>query len=373
MIRWPVVRLPVVCVLVVSGCWTDDDLVDGQFTPDQWAHLQAELAVGTPRSVNVQLAALGQQLFYNPNLSGPMGTVSCATCHDPKAWFIDSRSPNNVSLGNTKYTKHNSISVVNEWLKEKYAPGQQVYTEIGGFVRTSGEIVTFTNAGQVAELAVTGPMASNHANVATAITSDGSLAMSYIAAFGGTSDPDTMFVNVEKAFDEYLYELSSSSSPFDKYIAGNDTAISDSAKRGFGVFVGKGMCIECHRGPALSDFLYHDTGVEQIGAHVPTTDVGRGAITKNPDDTGAFLTSPLRQIAETGPYMHDGSLGSLAEVIEFYRHGGAASGYSGDKDPRMVPSEMTDDDANDLEAFLRTLTGDPIPQNLRCASGQCAP
>src|SRR5262249_20698146 len=146
--------------------------------------------------------------------------------------------------------------------------------------------------------------------------------------------------------------------------------ISDAAKRGFAVFVGRGMCSECHSGPLFSDLEDHDTGVDQSGPGVPPIDLGRGAIT-NKDDNGKFLTGPLRQIASTGPYMHDGWLGSLGDVIQFYRQGGVTGSYSGTRDARIVPADMTDDDAADLEVFLGTLTGAAVPKLFLTPPGVC--
>jgi cytochrome c peroxidase len=119
------------------------------------------------------------------------------------------------------------------------------------------------------------------------------------------------------------------------------------------------MCIECHRGPLFTDYRFHVTGVEQRGENAPSIDPGPW-----PFGTGTFYTAPLRQISETGPYMHDGSLQTLADVIWFYRQGGAATGYVGEKDPLMQPLDITDDEARDLEAFLCALKGDDIAPQL---------
>jgi cytochrome c peroxidase len=113
------------------------------------------------------------------------------------------------------------------------------------------------------------------------------------------------------------------------------------------------MCAECHNGPLLTDGLVHVTGIAQLGE----PDAGIGA-------AGGFFTPPLRQIDKTGPYMHDGSLRTLAEVIEFYRRGGDSSGYVGEKDALVLPLDITDEEAHDLEAFLHSLTGQPVDGSL---------
>jgi hypothetical protein len=148
-----------------------------------------------------------------------------------------------------------------------------------------------------------------------------------------------------------MRRLISLDSPFDRFIRGDDTALDEAQTRGFALFVGRAMCAECHRGGMFTDYTPHVTGV-------PDDDPGYA-------NTGAFFTPALRHVDKTGPYMHDGSLRTLAEVVDFYRWGGRASGYVGDKDPLMVPLDITDDDAKDLEAFLHALTGEDISEALR--------
>jgi cytochrome c peroxidase len=124
----------------------------------------------------------------------------------------------------------------------------------------------------------------------------------------------------------------------------------------------------------FSDFGYRNTGVPRTADNT-VLDNGRNDLTNDPNDLGRFVTPMLRQVAQTGPYMHDGSLATLRDVVEFYRRGGDAGGV-GTRDPRIVPLDLTDGDASDLVAFLDALTGqsvDPaLTQDLR-ASARCAP
>src|SRR5205085_10095276 len=114
---------------------------------------------------------------------------------------------------------------------------------------------------------------------------------------------------------------------------------------------GKGICIECHSGPLLSDLRCHATGVPQHGANVQASDNGCGDVT-GPADNGKFLTGQLREIAGTGPYMHDGSLATLADVIDFYRRGGGANP---NLDPVLAPLGLSQEEVRDLVAFLEAL------------------
>jgi cytochrome c peroxidase len=176
-----------------------------------------------------------------------------------------------------------------------------------------------------------------------------------------------VFQNIADVFDAYLRTLNSSESPFDKYIRsayvdGKTTLLvegfGDRERRGLAVFIGKGMCIDCHRGPLLSDLTFHNTSVPQTGPNVNPMDGGLGAeMFSSEQRLGEFLTPSLRHVAKTAPYMHAGQFDSLAEVIEFYRRGGSAEGFAGIKDGRIQPLEITDDEARDLEAFLISLTG----------------
>jgi cytochrome c peroxidase len=195
-------------------------------------------------------------------------------------------------------------------------------------------------------------------HIAEIITREIGYASEYQMLFNDPETPDNIVTHGAQVLDVYMRMLISKNAPFDRWLAGDATALSTSAQRGFQIFVGKGTCFECHSGPLLSDLQLHVTGVEQTGEHVPPMDPGH-------DGSGGFVTAPLRGIAKTGPYMHDGALMTLADVVEFYRRGGDAEGYAGTKDPRIVPLDLTNDDARDLVAFLESLTGGDVPADLQ--------
>jgi hypothetical protein len=199
--------------------------------------------------------------------------------------------------------------------------------------------------------------------IVNVITMHSYYADEHAAAFGSSPSFGGVFQDAEIAMTAYLRRVSSLYGGFDNYLAGDEDALSPAAKRGFGVFVGRGTCIECHRGPAFTDFEFHVTGAPQTGENVPEVDHGRGDVTGSADD-GKFLTPMLRNVARTAPYMHDGALASLSDVVELYRQGGRAEGYAGTKDPRIQPLDMTDQDASDLVAFLESLNGTPVPKEL---------
>lgn len=277
------------------------------------------------------MTGLGQKLFFDKDLS-LASSVSCASCHDPDAWFIDSRTPNNVSASATGFTKRNSISLVNVAIKNDLAPADAhaVFTWIGAY----------DSPGAVLDLALTKAMGSTRDALVQTITAK--YGAEFTAVFGVLpTTADAVFDRTTLLFDAYMRKLVSRDAPFDRYLAGDDGAVDASVKRGFAVFVGRGLCADCHRGPLFTDFALHTTGVPQTGVHV-VPDAG---------NAGAFVTPGLRNVAQTGPYMHDGALATLADVVAFYRRGGDDSATP--KDPRIVPLDISDADADDLVAFLR--------------------
>jgi cytochrome c peroxidase len=164
---------------------------------------------------------------------------------------------------------------------------------------------------------------------------------------------DFTIEQVAEAIASFERTVVSGNSPFDKFESGGDEkAISESAKRGLDIFRDKGRCSECHAGFNFTDEKFHNTGV---GMDKPNPDLGRYEITKKEEDKGAFKTPTLREIARTGPYMHDGSLKTLEEVVEFYDKGGIKNP---NLDKEMKPLNLTEEEKKDLVEFLKTLNGE---------------
>jgi cytochrome c peroxidase len=140
--------------------------------------------------------------------------------------------------------------------------------------------------------------------------------------------------------------------PFDRWVAGDEAAISQSAKRGFALFTGKAACATCHSGWRFTDDHFHDIGTS-------TTDQGRGPVVKDEKLNFAFKTPTLRAVALRPPYMHDGSIATLEEVVKHYEQGGIARPS---RSPMMRPIQLTDGERTDLVAFMETLTGPPASE-----------
>jgi cytochrome c peroxidase len=409
-------RAWLLAVLAASGCWSDDPLIDGAFTAEQWARLKVDFAPpqtpdfcalpaselawvpGTFDAARCELAArLGQELFWEPKLSGGTPQLSCFSCHNSRAWFIDTRGglPSVSPPASGKAGKRNSLSMVNLALKSDLAPkddadgtAHHIFTWSGGtcFNPDKNNVCApaqqYDTIGGVTELALSKAMASAdelgspklpvrfdaiHSRASSVIVQDAHYSDEFQRIFNTPASamtPDEVTTRLQLPIEAYLRRLVSIDSSFDKYMLGDQNAISDSAKRGFAVFVGRGTCAECHSGPMFSDFRFHNTGVDGK-APAPQTDPGRGEVVMDAAANGRFVTPSLRHVAQTAPYMHDGAIASLNDVIWFYRNGGNPTGYAGTRDPRILPLSLTDADAVDLEAFLLTLTGNPVSDPLQ--------
>lgn len=157
--------------------------------------------------------------------------------------------------------------------------------------------------------------------------------------------------HVEMALATYMRSIVSADAPFDLWVAGDDNAINDAAKRGLAIFNGKGRCAECHSGWAFTDGSFHDIGIAK------DDDVGRGRLFPTSVKLQhAFKTPTLRDVARRAPYMHDGSLPTLEAVIDHYNAGGIARPS---RSELIGPLALTAGEKADLLAFLQTLSSKP--------------
>jgi tetratricopeptide (TPR) repeat protein len=157
--------------------------------------------------------------------------------------------------------------------------------------------------------------------------------------------------SLRQALASYVRTILSGDSPYDRYIAGDRNALTAEAQSGLKIFRGKGGCVVCHLGPNLSDERFHNTG---IGSGIGNNDPGRAKVTGRAEDTGAFKTPSLREVAAAAPFMHDGSLATLEEVIEHYNKGGVKNPQL---DPELHELKLSDSEKRALVLFLRSLSG----------------
>ncbi len=295
---------------------------------------------------------LGRRLFFETKLSAN-GTVSCASCHDPRAAFAD---PRRFSIGaGGKQGVRNAPPALNA----AYNPSQ--------FWDGRAATLEAQAAGPIAN-----PVEMNlsHADCAKRLDSDPAYRALFEKAFG--PGPVTMD-KITKAIASFERTLVSGNSAFDKYQFGGDKgAMSASAIRGLDIFKDKnrGNCAVCHtieeKYALFSDGKFHNLGVA-MDSKGELTDLGRYNETKIETDKGAFRTSTLRSIAKSAPYMHDGSQRTLAEVVDFYVGGGSSNPYL---DKEIKELKLSGQERADLVAFLEALTGDEAPNAAAIAANR---
>ena len=157
---------------------------------------------------------------------------------------------------------------------------------------------------------------------------------------------------LSRSLASYVRSILSGDSPYDRFIKGKRSALSTEQQRGLAIFRGKGNCSACHVGPNFSDERFHDTGIAWPAGVL--TDEGRFIVSHKDDDRGAFKTPTLREVARTRPYMHDGSLATLQQVVDYYSRGANKNPFL---DPEIRPLNLTPGEKRDLIAFLGSLSG----------------
>ncbi len=271
-------------------------------------------------------AALGKKLYFDTRLS-VTSAQSCGSCHSPSYGWGDGLAVG-VGHGMQKLGRHSPTVVNAAW---------------GGIFMWDGRLATL-------EEQALGP-----------IQSPGEMNMpleDLIKRLNSISEYKPMFTKVfadegmtpqtlAKAIATYERTMVSERAPFDAWIEGDEKAISDEAKRGFVLFNGKAQCASCHEG-----WNFTNDGFQDIG--LPSDDVGRGKFVPGVIKMEhAFKTPGLREIARRAPYMHDGSLATLDDVVEHYNHGGVDRPSWSDL---MKPLGLTAQEKTELVAFLKTLS-----------------
>ena len=178
------------------------------------------------------------------------------------------------------------------------------------------------------------------------LRADAAYKMRFAAAF----DDGVTAANLAKALAGFERVLLRGDSPVDKFrLRGEHGAMSAAERHGLWLYESRGQCWRCHGGPNFTDEGYHNTGVGWGG---PAADAGRQAVTRDETDRGKFKTPTLRGVRLRAPYMHDGSVKTLEDVVEFYNRGGVANPHL---DPAVRPLNLTKDELLDLVAFLKSL------------------
>ena len=330
-----------------------------------------ELHIPEDNPLNMAKVALGRKLFMDRRLSHN-NTISCAMCHVPEQGFTVNELARSVGIEGRSH-RRNAPTVVNAaFMQRLFHDGREPILED----QVIDPIVAFNEMGNPAVGYVV-------EKVSQLPDYDGM----FEAAFGGKATLDRL----TKAIAAYERTLVSGNSRFDRYMYGGDKqAMTASEINGMKVFAGRGRCIVCHtmgeKNALFTDQQFHNTGIGYKLNNVPydqenntmpiqlapgiiveadltlvdeaseaiPNDVGRFEITENPDDRWAYKTPTLRNVALTAPYMHDGSLMTLEDVVEFYDKGGEENPLL---DPLLKPLRLTAVEKQDLVAFMKALTG----------------
>jgi len=283
----------------------------------------APIPAGNPQTP--EKVALGRILFFDQRVLN--GTAACATCHDPAKGWSDGLPRSQGSKGELD---RNALSLFNaayedfpSWAGDEWSLEQH-----------NADAIKFFGTG-VPDMVRT---------LATV--------PEYRDRFGRVFAGDISFDNVIRAMAAFERSLLAFDAPYDRFRAGNASALSRQQQDGLALFMGRAGCSACHTPPLFTDAGFHTLGVPQVGP--AAIDPGRFAVTGDERDRGAFRTPTLRNAALTGPYMHDGVFSTLNDVIAFYDGGGGP--VPGRTGPEIGPLRLSKEEQKSLVAFLEALT-----------------
>jgi cytochrome c peroxidase len=316
-------------------------------------------AVPTPEKV-----ALGDKLFNDKRLS-VNDTVSCATCHDPAKGFVDGKSLSEGVGGKQKPTQRHSPTVLNAMFQAtQFWDGRAPSLE------------------EQAKLPILNPIEMGQKTPDDVVRKVKAIP-EYAETFRRVFGRDVTYDDLAAAIAAFERTQMAADSPFDRFIAGDAKAIDASARRGWSLFNGKGRCNGCHQfsaaSPMFTDNRFHNIGiaahktdfiqlarratgivrvgdlkqVDELAIETDLSELGRFLVTKQSNDIGAFKTQTIRNIAITAPYMHDGSLATLWDVMDHYNKGGVPNP---NLDGGMQRLGLSEAEIDDLVAFMATLT-----------------
>jgi len=315
-------------------------------------------AVPVPKDnpMTAEKIELGKTLFFDPRLAGD-SSISCAKCHDPNKGFSNGLQMSDAYPA-TKHWRHVPTVLNAAYLKHQFWDGR---------------------AGSLEEQCpgpIEAPIEMNQ-NFAHLVHKLDQIPY-YRDMFKKVFKSEITMENLARAIASFERTIVSKPGRVDEYLKGDKSALTDAEVRGMEIFTGKANCIACHHGPLLTDNGFHATGVPEIEPlksdpdRIATrhffasvnnygnpkdldADHGRAIITKNKADRHKFKTPSLRELKYTAPYMHNGAFETLEDVVDFYIEGG---GDVPNKDPLLKPFTLTDQEYDDLLAFLEALSSE---------------
>ncbi len=274
---------------------------------------------------------LGKMLFFDPRLSGS-NWISCGTCHNPAMGWSDGLP---TAIGHDMKVLGRATPTI---LNTAYLPLQFW----DGRARTLEKQA-------LGPIQAAGEMNQNMDELINELSALKGYRDAFEKAYPGAGiTPKTL----AKALSNYERSIVSTDAAFDRWIKGETNTMSTTAQKGFEIFLGKGRCVLCHGGFNFTDNGFHNLGLKG------NKDLGRYNIRKVKILKGSFKTPTLRDVDLTAPYMHNGMYKTLSEVVDHYNRGGDSKV---NLDPNMQPLHLTTDEKSELVAFLKALTGEPVP------------
>ncbi|MDH5326398.1 MAG: c-type cytochrome [Gammaproteobacteria bacterium] len=296
--------------------------------------LRPDLKVPVDNKLNAERINLGKMLFFDPRLSGS-NWISCATCHNPALGWSD-------GLPKARGNKQKELARATPTLVNVAYNRMQMWD---GRFRTL-------------EQQALGPIESpdemnqNLDELVTELKAIKAYEQLFFEAYPGQGITKN---TIAKALSSFQRTIVATKAPFDRWVVGDEDAISQEAKSGFALFTGKANCAKCHMGFNFVDDGFHNIGLKS------NQDEGRFGVRPVKISMGAFKTPTLRDIAKTAPYMHNGIYNTLEEVVDHYDRGGDAKG---NLSPNIEPLNLSDKEKADLVAFLKTLSGESMQVQL---------
>jgi cytochrome c peroxidase len=314
--------------------------------------------------LNADKIELGRKLFFDQRLSVD-GTIACATCHQPELGFTDGKPLAEGVFG--RRGPRNSPTIFNVIFNPAQFWDGRTDTLDQQAIEPLVNQLEMGNA--------------SYDDVVKRLRKIDEYRLEFQNIFGAEITID----RIGQAIASYERTLVSGDSPLDRFVAGDEKALSESARRGFAIFRGRGRCSRCHsfsdQRPFFTDFAYHNTGVaanhpnfdrlarqaaaaaesdqakpliDELGKQAGGQELGRILASYLLFDLGAYRTPSLRNVALTAPYFHDGSAKTLADVVKFYNGGGKANL---NLEEELHALGLSEDEQKDLVAFLESLTG----------------
>jgi cytochrome c peroxidase len=334
-VRWAVYLSGAVLVAAIVGACGAEAPAPAADTPVVWPAMPRYEAMAVPETNPMTPAKveLGRMLYYDTRLSGD-GKRSCYSCHLAENGLTDGRA---LAVGAFERTLTRSaptmwnIGYHAEW----YWDGRAKTLEGQAKAAWSG-----------ANMGANGKDGPSQDQVCATLMGLDDYATRFTSVFGGPCSPD----NASQALAAFMRTIVANDSAWARFRAGETTALSEPARRGYALFDGKAQCSRCHSGVLLTDLQFHNIGV---GMDAKEPDLGRFNATKEESHRGAFKTPTLLDVARSAPYFHNGSAATLEAAVDRILSGGFKNKWL---DPNLQPVTLTAAERDDLLQFLRELT-----------------